>query len=127
MRMIIGTAANFVSGYYIGRNSGLLGTLLGWAFLFGGGYLLIENWDSITVWMHSLNIVRGLDGYEDMSNGFIFICLVVSGFIFILLSPIFIILLIVCFVLMNIVACTLVLLTSPSTYIKKKDKESEWE
>ncbi len=72
MRMLIGTAANFVSGYYIGRNSGLLGTLLGWAFLLGGGYLLIENWDSITVWMHSLNIVRGLDGYEDMSNGFIF-------------------------------------------------------
>ncbi|CUB41149.1 hypothetical protein [Bacillus cereus] len=127
MRMLIGTAANFVSGYYIGRNSGLLGTLLGWAFLLGGGYLLIENWDSITVWMHSLNIVQGLDGYEDMSNGFIFICLVVSGFILILLSPIFIILLIVCFVLMNIVACTLVLLTSPSTYIKKKDKKSEWE
>ncbi len=87
MRMLIGTAANFVSGYYIGRNSGLLGTLLGWAFLLGGGYLLIENWDSITVWMHSLNIVQGLDGYEDMSNGFIFICLVVSGFILILLSP----------------------------------------
>lgn len=77
--------------------------------------------------MHSLNIVRGLDGYEDMSNGFVFICLVVSGFIFILLSPIFVILLVICFVLMNIVACTLVLLTSPSTYIKKKDKESEWE
>ncbi|PEC57697.1 hypothetical protein CON91_31810, partial [Bacillus wiedmannii] len=76
MRMLIGTAANFVSGYYIGRNSGLLGTLLGWAFLLGGGYLLIENWDSITVWMHSLNIVQGLDGYGDMSNGFIFICLV---------------------------------------------------
>ncbi|HDR4483917.1 TPA: hypothetical protein QCQ09_005634 [Bacillus cereus] len=117
MRMLIGTAANFVSGYYIGRNSGLLGTLLGWAFLLGGGYLLIENWDSITVWMHSLNIVQGLDGYEDMSNGFILI----------LLSPIFVILLVVCFVLMNIVACTLVLLTSPSTYIKKKDKENEWE
>lgn len=96
-------------------------------FLLGGGYLLIENWDSITVWMHSLNIVQGLDGYEDMSNSFIFICLVVSGFILILLSPIFIILIIVCFVLMNIVACTLVLLTSPSTYIKKKDKENEWE
>ncbi|EOO24541.1 hypothetical protein ICM_04956 [Bacillus cereus BAG1X2-3] len=29
MRMLIGTAVNFVSGYYIGRNSGLLGTLLG--------------------------------------------------------------------------------------------------
>lgn len=78
MRMLIGTAANFVSGYYIGRNFGLLGTLLGWAFLLGGGYLLIENWDNITVWMHSLNIVRGLDGYEDMSNGFIFICLVLT-------------------------------------------------
>lgn len=71
MRMLIGTAANYVSGYYIGRNSGLLGTLLGWAFLLGGDYLLIENWDSITVWMHSLNIVQGLDGYEDMSNSFI--------------------------------------------------------
>ncbi|OUC03731.1 hypothetical protein BK784_01900 [Bacillus thuringiensis serovar medellin] len=127
MRMLIGTAANYFAGYSSGRGSGLLGTLFGWALLVGSGYLLITNWDSITVWMHSLNIVRGLDGYEDMSNGFIFICLVVSGFIFILLSPIFIILLIVCFVLMNIVACTLVLLTSPSTYIKKKDKESEWE
>ncbi|MGF1436812.1 hypothetical protein ACQUW6_21465 [Bacillus thuringiensis] len=127
MRMLIGTAANYFAGYSSGRGSGLLGTLFGWALLVGSGYLLITNWDSITVWMHSLNIVQGLDGYEDMSNGFIFICLVVSGFIFILLSPIFFILLIVCFVLMNIVACTLVLLTSPSTYIKKKDKENEWE
>ncbi|MCU5187319.1 hypothetical protein OCA11_24225 [Bacillus cereus] len=48
MRMLIGTAANFVSGYYIGRNSGLLGTLLGWAFLLGGGYLLI--WVSPAFW-----------------------------------------------------------------------------
>ncbi|WP_144489425.1 hypothetical protein [Bacillus thuringiensis] len=127
MRMLIGTAANYFAGYSSGRGSGLLGTLFGWALLVGSGYLLITNWDSITVWMHSLNIVQGLDGYEDMSNGFIFICLVVSGFIFILLSPIFVILLIVCFVLMNIVACTLVLLTSPSTYKKKKDKENEWE
>ncbi|MCU5643252.1 hypothetical protein AB3U43_00255 (plasmid) [Bacillus cereus] len=127
MRMLIGTAANYFAGYSSGRGSGLLGTLFGWALLVGSGYLLITNWDSITVWMHSLNIVRGLDGYEDMSNGFIFICLVLSGFIFILLSPIFVILLIVSFVLMNIVACTLVLLTSPSTYIKKKDKENEWE
>ena len=127
MRMLIGTAANYFAGYSSGRGSGLLGTLFGWALLVGSGYLLITNWDTITVWMHSLNIVRGLDGYEDMSNGFIFICLVLSGFIFILLSPIFVILLIVSFVLMNIVACTLVLLTSPSTYIKKKDKENEWE
>lgn len=127
MRLLFGTAAKYFAGYSSGRGSGLLGTLFGWALLVGSGYLLITNWDSITFWMHSLNIVKGLDGYEDMRNGFIFICLVVSGFILILLSPIFVILLVICFVLMNIVACTLVLLTSPSTYIKKKHKESEWE
>lgn len=85
MRLLFGTAVNYFAGYSSGRGSGLLGTLFGWALLVGSGYLLITNWDSITVWMHSLNIVQGLDGYEDMSNGFIFICWVVSGFILILL------------------------------------------
>lgn len=125
--MLIGTAANFVLGYSVGRGSGLLGTLFGWTLFLGGGYLLVENWDAITVWMHSLNIVRGLDGYEDMSNGFIFVCLVVSAVIFMLLLPIFAIVLIVGLIFMNIVVCTLVLLTTPSTYTKKKNEESEWE
>ncbi|MCQ6535924.1 MULTISPECIES: hypothetical protein [Bacillus cereus group] len=127
MRMLFGTAANFFAGYSSGRGSGFLGTLFGWTLLVGGGYLLVSHWDSITVWMHSLNIVRGLDGYEDMSNGFIFVCLVVSAFIFMLLLPIFAIVLIVGLIFMNIVVCTLVLLTTPSTYIKKKNEESEWE
>ncbi|WOA60576.1 hypothetical protein [Bacillus mycoides] len=127
MRMLFGTAANFFAGYSSGRESGFLGTLFGWALFFGGGYLLVEHWDAITVWMHSLNIVQGLDGYEDMSNGFIFVCLVVSAFIFMLLLPIFAIVLIVGLIFMNIVVCTLVLLTTPSTYTKKKNKESEWE
>ncbi len=87
---------------------------------------MITNWDSITVWMHSLDIVTGLDGYEDMSNGFIFICLLVSGFIFMLLLPVFAIVLIVGVVFLNIVICTIVLLVSPSTYKKNKDVESEW-
>ncbi|MGH0590543.1 hypothetical protein ACQVQY_31880 [Bacillus mycoides] len=127
MRMLIGTAANFFAGYSSGRGSGFLGTLFGWALLVGGGYLLVSHWDSITVWMHSLNIVRGLDGYEDMSNGFIFVCLVVSAFIFMLLLPVFAILIVVAVVLMNIIVCNLVLLTSPSTYTKKINKGSEWE
>ncbi|MGW5955860.1 hypothetical protein [Bacillus mycoides] len=127
MRMLFGTAANYFAGYSSGRGSGFLGTLFGWALLVGGGYLLVSHWDSITVWMHSLNIVRGLDGYEDMSNGFIFVCLVVSAFIFMLLLPIFAIVLIVGLIFMNIVVCTLVLLTTPSTYTKKKNEESEWE
>ncbi|QWI46950.1 membrane protein [Bacillus mycoides] len=127
MRMLFGTAANFFAGYSSGRGSGFLGTLFGWALFLGGGYLLVEHWDSITAWMHSLNIVRGLDGYEDMSNGFIFVCLVVSAFIFMLLLPVFAILIVVAVVLMNIVVCNLVLLTSPSTYTKQKNKESEWE
>ncbi|MGE8057551.1 hypothetical protein ACQKOD_27500 [Bacillus mycoides] len=127
MRMLFGTAANFFAGYSSGRGLGFLGTLFGWALFLDGGYLLVEHWDSITVWMHSLNIVQGLDGYEDMSNGFIFVCLVVSAFIFMLLLPIFAIVLIVGLIIMNIVVCTLVLLTTPSTYTKKKNKESEWE
>jgi nitric oxide reductase large subunit len=120
MRLLFGTAANYFAGYSSGRGSGLLGTIFGWALLVGGGYLLITNWDSITVWMHSLDIVTGLDGYEDMSNGFIFICLLVSGFIFMLLLPVFAIVLIVGVVFLNIVICTIVLLVSPSTYKKIK-------
>ncbi|PFF27588.1 hypothetical protein [Bacillus thuringiensis] len=125
MKLLFGTAANYFAGYSSGRGSGLLGTLFGWALLVGSGYLLITNWDSITVWMHSLDIVTGLDGYEDMSNGFIFICLLVSGFIFMLLLPVFAIVLIVSVVFLNIVICTIVLLVSPSTYKKNKDLESE--
>lgn len=125
--MLFGTAANFFAGYSSGRGSGFLGTLFGWALFLVGGYLLVEHWDAITVWMHSLNIVQGLDGYEDMSNGFIFVCLVVSAFIFMLLLPIFAIVLIVGLIFMNIVVCTLVLLTTPSTYTKKKNEGSEWE
>ncbi|TKI79224.1 hypothetical protein FC701_32435, partial [Bacillus mycoides] len=60
-------------------------------------------------------------------NGFIFVCLVVSAFIFMLLLPVFAILIVVAVVLMNIVVCNLALLTSPSTYTKQKNKESEWE
>lgn len=127
MRLLFGTAANYFAGYSSGRGSGLLGTLFGWALLVGSGYLLITNWDSITVWMHSLDIVTGLDGYEDMSNGFIFICLIVSAFIFMLLLPVFAIVLIVGVIFLNIVICTIVLLASPSTYKKNKDVESEWE
>ncbi|MBH0348009.1 hypothetical protein BK731_18830 [Bacillus thuringiensis serovar muju] len=126
MRLLFGTAANYFAGYSSGRGSGLLGTLFGWALLVGSGYLLITNWDSITVWMHSLDIVTGLDGYEDMSNGFIFICLIISAFIFMLLLPVFAIILIVGVVFLNIVICTIVLLVSPSTYKKNKDVESEW-
>ncbi|MGE7975737.1 hypothetical protein ACQKOK_23140 [Bacillus cereus] len=126
MRLLFGTAANYFAGYSSGRGSGFLGTLFGWALLIGSGYLLITNWDSITVWMHSLDIVTGLDGYEDMSNEFIFICLLVSGFIFMLLLPVFAIVLIVGVVFLNIVICTIVLLVSPSTYKKTKDVESEW-
>ncbi|WP_448160736.1 hypothetical protein [Bacillus cereus] len=126
MRLLFGTVANYFAGYSSGRGSGLLGTIFGWALLVGSGYLLITNWDSITVWMHSLDIVTGLDGYEDMSNGFIFICLLVSGFIFMLLLPVFAIVLIVGVVFLNIVICTIVLLVSPSTYKKNKDVESEW-
>lgn len=120
MRLLFGTAANYFAGYSSGRGSGLLGTLFGWALLVGSGYLLITNWDSITVWMHSLDIVTGLDGYEDMSNGFIFICLIVSAFIFMLLLPVFAIVLMVGVVFLNIVICTIVLLVSPSTYKKIK-------
>ncbi|MGR9632799.1 hypothetical protein ACU82A_00600 [Bacillus cereus] len=126
MRLLFGTAANYFAGYSSGRGSGFLGTLLGWALLVGSGYLLITNWDSITVWMHGLDIVTGLDGYEDMSNGFIFICLIVSAFIFMLLLPVFAIVFIVGVVFLNIVICTIVLLVSPSTYKKNKDVESEW-
>ncbi|MFD3218898.1 hypothetical protein [Bacillus sp. BR_7a] len=126
MRLLFGTAANYFAGYSSGRGSELLGTLFGWALLVGSGYLLITDWDSITVWMHSLDIVTGLDGYEDMSNGFIFICLLVSSFIFMLLLPVIAIVLIVGVVFLNIVICTIVLLVSPSTYKKNKDVESEW-
>ncbi|WP_215586338.1 hypothetical protein [Bacillus mycoides] len=51
MRMLFGTAANFFAGYSSGRGSGFLGTLFGWALFLGGGYLLVEHWDTITVWM----------------------------------------------------------------------------
>jgi hypothetical protein len=120
MRLLFGTQTNYFAGYSSGRGSGLLGTIFGWALLVGSGYLLITNWDSITVWMHSLDIVTGLDGYEDMSNGFIFICLLVSVLFIMLLLPVFAIVLIVGVVFLNIVICTIVLLVSPSTYKKIK-------
>lgn len=116
--IIIRNRSKLFCRIFIWKRFGIFRDIIWWALLIGSGYLLITNWDSITVWMHSLDIVTGLDGYEDMSNGFIFICLLVSGFIFMLLLPVFAIILIVGVVFLNIVICTIVLLVSPSTYKK---------
>lgn len=117
---VIWNSSKLFCGIFFWKGIRIFRDIIRMGFVFGGGYLLVEHWDSITVWMHSLNIVQGLDGYEDMSNGFIFVCLVVSAFIFMMLLPIFAIVLIVGLIIMNIVVCTLVLLTTPSTYTKRK-------
>lgn len=104
MRTLFGAAANYYVGYRNGESSGFLGTILGWALFIGGGYLLVEHWDSIMSWMHSLSIVQGLEG---MSNGFIFVCVVITGFILLALLPVFGVVAVVAWILFDILTSTI--------------------